>query len=149
MQEESRRQTVGTDGNRCAGGEHGKEILAGIDVGSTTTKIVAWDDAEKRSFSSYERHHADQLQSIIDRLNEFYDRFPGCRVRLCLTGSGASTAAELLGIPFVQEVTANAIALQSRYARVGTAIELGGQDAKMIFSARRMKTAFRAWRTCG
>lgn len=36
--------------NRCAGGEHGKEILAGIDVGSTTTKIVAWDDAEKRSF---------------------------------------------------------------------------------------------------
>ena len=75
----------------------------------------------------------DRLQSIIDRLNEFYDRFPGCRVRLCLTGSGASTAAELLGIPFVQEVTANAIALQSRYARVGTAIELGGQDAKMIF----------------
>ena len=120
--------------NRCAGREYGKEILAGIDVGSTTTKIVAWDDVEKKIiFSSYERHHADQLQSIIDRLNEFYDRFPGCRVRLCLTGSGASTAAELLGIPFVQEVTANAIALQSRYARVGTAIELGGQDAKMIF----------------
>ena len=62
--------------NRRAGGDYGKEILAGIDVGSTTTKIVAWDDAQKRIiFSSYERHHADQLQSIIDRLNEFYDRF--------------------------------------------------------------------------
>lgn len=134
MQEESRRQTVGTDGKQvCRRGAWERDFSGhrrGIDddkdcgLGRCGEKII---------FSSYERHHADQLQSIIDRLNEFYDRFPGCRVRLCLTGSGASTAAELLGIPFVQEVTANAIALQSRYARVGTAIELGGQDAKMIF----------------
>ena len=52
---------------------------------------------------------------------------------MCLTGSGAKPIAESLGVPFAQEVAANAIALQKKYEKVGTAIELGGQDAKMIF----------------
>lgn len=58
---------------------------------------------------------------------------PAQKVRVCLTGSGAKPIAESLGVPFAQEVAANAIALQKKYEKVGTAIELGGQDAKMIF----------------
>ena len=50
-----------------------------------------------------------------------------------MTGSGARTIAEHLGVPFTQEVVANSIALKREYAKVGTAIELGGQDAKIIF----------------
>ena len=49
------------------------------------------------------------------------------------TGSGAKPIAEQLGVPFIQEVAANAEALKSQYENIGTAIELGGQDAKMIF----------------
>lgn len=55
------------------------------------------------------------------------------KIRLCLTGSGAKPVSSILKVAFVQEVAANAIALQDKFQKVGTAIELGGQDAKMIF----------------
>ncbi|MFR7383570.1 MAG: hypothetical protein ACLUTO_03280 [Anaerostipes sp.] len=55
------------------------------------------------------------------------------KIKLCLTGSGAKPVSSILKVPFVQEVAANAIALQDQFQQVGTAIELGGQDAKMIF----------------
>ena len=84
-------------------------------------------------FSNYERHHADQLKSVLEILKKFDEKMPAQKVRVCLTGSGAKPIAESLGVPFAQEVAANAIALQKKYEKVGTAIELGGQDAKMIF----------------
>lgn len=112
------------------------EVLVGIDVGSTTTKIVVMqtDNGDyKVVFSNYERHHANQLKSVLEILKKFDKTIPGQKVRVCLTGSGAKPIAESLGVPFAQEVAANAIALQKKYDKVGTAIELGGQDAKMIF----------------
>lgn len=112
------------------------EVLVGIDVGSTTTKIVVMQTGNsdyKVVFSNYERHHADQLKSVLEILKKFDEKMPGQKVRVCLTGSGAKPIAESLGVPFAQEVAANAIALQKKYEKVGTAIELGGQDAKMIF----------------
>lgn len=112
------------------------EVLVGIDVGSTTTKIVVMqtDNGDfKVVFSNYERHHANQLKSVLEILKKFDETIPGQKVRVCLTGSGAKPIAESLGVPFAQEVAANAIALQKKYDKVGTAIELGGQDAKMIF----------------
>ena len=111
------------------------EVLVGIDVGSTTTKIVVMQTGNsdyKVVFSNYERHHADQLKSVLEILKKFDEKMPGQKVRVCLTGSGAKPIAESLGVPFAQEVAANAIALQKKYEKVGTAIELGGQDAKMI-----------------
>ena len=109
-------------------------LHVGIDVGSTTTKIAALDIKTRRVvYSDYQRHHADQVKSVSDALWKLYGNFPEGQFHLALTGSGAKRLGDALGIPYVQEVVANSIALRSKYETVGTAIELGGQDAKIIF----------------
>ena len=113
------------------------QLFVGIDVGSTTTKIVAINPKKHEILlSDYKRHNAAQAQSVQDALAFFEDKFPNARIRLALTGSGAKHLAEALGCCYIQEVVANSIALQKEYDNVGTAIELGGQDAKMIFFRR-------------
>lgn len=112
-------------------------LLVGIDVGSTTTKLVAVHPADGAMvYARYRRHHAKQLESILLALQDFAQQYPNASIQVALTGSGAKPIAEALGVPFVQEVAANAMALQRLYADVGCAIELGGQDAKMIFFRR-------------
>ena len=113
------------------------QLLVGVDVGSTTTKIVAVD-AKSRDivFSDYRRHNAAQVQSVYHAVNQLIERFPEAQVRLALTGSGAKLIAESLDVPYIQEVVANSVALRERYDNIRTAIELGGQDAKMIFFSR-------------
>ena len=119
----------------------GKVLLAGIDVGSTTTKIAAVDPENGEVvYSDYRRHHANQVQSIIRVLEGFQEKFPGVKIEPALTGSGAKPIAEKLKIPFIQEVAANALALRKKYPSVRTAIELGGQDAKIIFFRKDEKT---------
>ncbi len=115
-------------------------LLVGIDVGSTTTKIAVTDESGALLYADYRRHEAAQLASIRDMLAAVSDRFPDTPLRLALTGSGGSEAAECMGVPYIQEVVANSIALKELYGQVGTAIELGGQDAKMIFFRTDEKT---------
>lgn len=113
------------------------QLLVGVDVGSTTTKIVAVDAKSKDIvFSDYRRHNAAQVQSVYHAVNQLIERFPEAQVRLVLTGSGAKLIAESLDVPYIQEVVANSVALKERYDNILTAIELGGQDAKMIFFSR-------------
>ena len=120
---------------------NGRQLLVGIDIGSTTTKVVATDKAgEEILYTDYRRHHANQVQSVICVLKQLNERFPAARIRLALTGSGAKSIADRLGLPFVQEVVANSIALREKYSQVRTAIELGGQDAKIIFFHKEDKT---------
>ncbi|MCD8012150.1 MAG: acyl-CoA dehydratase activase [Lachnospiraceae bacterium] len=112
-------------------------FLVGIDVGSTTTKIVVTDSERKQIvYSDYKRHNAAQVHSVCLALDSFMENFPEASLRLALTGSGGGEIARRLGVPYIQEVVANSIALRSYYSDVGTAIELGGQDAKMIFFHR-------------
>ncbi|MCD7746628.1 MAG: acyl-CoA dehydratase activase [Lachnospiraceae bacterium] len=112
-------------------------FLVGIDVGSTTTKIVVTDSERKQIvYSDYKRHNAAQVHSVCLALDSFMEKFPNASLRLALTGSGGGEIAKRLGVPYIQEVVANSIALRSYYTDVGTAIELGGQDAKMIFFHR-------------
>lgn len=112
----------------------GRALPAGIDIGSTTTKVAVLDpDTGDLLYSDYRRHHADQVSSVIQIMEQLEQVFPGQTFRFCLTGSGAKPIAEALDLPFVQEVAANAAALKRWYQMVGSAIELGGQDAKMIF----------------
>ena len=118
----------------------GAVYTAGIDVGSTTTKIVILDQENNLLFSDYARHHASQEASVIRALQMAAEALPGCRLRIAMTGSGAKPIADALGVPFVQEVVANAIALKKEFPNVRTAIELGGQDAKMIFFRRDTNT---------
>lgn len=120
-------------------------LAAGIDIGSTTTKVaVLAPDNGEIVYSEYRRHHADQLQSVFHVLDTLEQQFPGQTFRLCLTGSGAKPIAEALDLPFAQEVAANAAALRRRYPAVGSAIELGGQDAKMIFFQTDPQTGARS-----
>ena len=118
-----------------------QRLFVGIDVGSTTTKIVAINpDNNKILFSNYKRHNAAQAQSVHDALSMLNEHFPDALIRIALTGSGAKRLAESLGVCYIQEVVANSIALEDHYDNVGTAIELGGQDAKMIFFGRDEST---------
>ena len=107
-------------------------LLVGIDVGSTTTKAAVIDGREM-VYSDYRRHNANQVQSVRKVLGKLAEHFPGKQMRLAMTGSGAKPIAETLRVPFIQEVVANAVALREKYPDVRTAIELGGQDAKIIF----------------
>ena len=116
-------------------------ICTGIDIGSTTTKIVAADEETKEIlYSDYRRHNAAQISSVREALERLAHAFSNCRIRLALTGSGAKLLAEKLGLPYIQEVVANSIALKRKYDSARTAIELGGQDAKIIFFQKDEKT---------
>lgn len=109
-------------------------MQVGVDIGSTTTKIVAVDQKNNEIiFSKYKRHNAHQIQSVYELLHQLEGRFPDQKVKFVLTGSGAKLLSEKTELPYIQEVVANSIALKKVYSEVGTAIELGGQDAKMIF----------------
>lgn len=109
-------------------------LFIGIDVGSTTTKAVALDaDTGTIRFSDYQRHGAAQTQSVIRILERIETMFPGAVLRLALSGSGGKPTAQHLRVPYIQEVVANALFLKKGYHQIRTAIELGGQDAKIIF----------------
>ena len=106
----------------------------GIDVGSTTVKILILD-AEKNEvvYNHYERHHAEQWNTTQRLLREVSAQFPSARFRIAVCGSGGKPIADRIGAHFIQEVVANASAVRALYPAARTAIELGGQDAKIIF----------------
>ncbi len=111
-----------------------KELLLGIDVGSTTVKVAVVDPESKDLlYSKYERHYAEQLSTVARLLQEVDSLYPDTKFRVAVCGSGGKPVANCLDIKFVQEVVANAAAVCALYPMVRTAIELGGQDAKIIF----------------
>ena len=117
-----------------------KKILqVGIDIGSTTAKIAAVEEDGTIAYSDYQRHGAQQVRSVRRLLKQLLSQMPGANFRLALTGSGAKALADRLGLPYVQEVVANSIAVRKLYQEVRTAIELGGQDAKVLFFGRDKK----------
>ena len=106
----------------------------GLDVGSTTVKAVVINpDTHEVLYSEYERHGARQAQSVAAALRRVHERFASARLRCVITGSGAAPLAEVTGAAYIQEVVANSIAVRELYPTTKTAIELGGQDAKMVF----------------
>ena len=110
------------------------ELRAGIDIGSTTVKLVIINkDTEEVLYRKYKRHNARQIQAIRDLLLEASGKFETERLRFAVCGSGGKPAADAIGASFVQEVVANAAAVQSLYPAARTAVELGGQDAKVVF----------------
>ena len=111
-----------------------KELLrVGIDVGSTTTKIIVLNEKDEIILSNYQRHHANQALSVFQTLDYFEKELKDRDLKIALTGSGAKVLSERLRLPYVQEVVANAVGIKDQYPQVRTAIELGGQDAKIIF----------------
>jgi activator of 2-hydroxyglutaryl-CoA dehydratase len=113
----------------------------GIDVGSTTTKAVLIDpQTQEILFSNYARHCAHQTQSVSDVLAEIERLFPHISFEIAICGSGGLAQADLIGAHYVQEVVANSVAIQNLYTHARTAIELGGQDAKVIFLSNETAT---------
>ena len=108
-------------------------LLVGLDVGSTTTKVYAMHEDMTEAWWGYRRHGACQTASVRAMLGELAERFPHESLRVAVTGSGARDIATALGASYVQEVVANALAISRFYPQTRCAIELGGQDAKIIF----------------
>ena len=105
----------------------------GIDIGSTTVKIAILDAQNDVIFSDYERHFADIQGSLSDLIGHAVHKLGPIKALPVITGSGGLTLAKHLEIPFVQEVIAVSAALQSYAPQTDVAIELGGEDAKIIY----------------
>jgi len=111
-----------------------KKILhVGLDVGSTTVKIVILNQQEKIMYSKYQRHFSDIKSTIADILYEAYNNFKECNITLMVTGSGGLALSKWLNINFIQEVVASTYAIENIIPRTNVAIELGGEDAKIIY----------------
>ena len=110
-----------------------KTYRAGIDVGSTTVKLVILDDAGNIIFGDYRRHHAHTQATMKSLLMKAKKELGPCLLRPNITGSGSINLGQALDIPFVQEVVAVATALKSVAPQTDVAIELGGEDAKIIY----------------
>lgn len=109
-------------------------LRLGIDVGSTTTKAVVIDAKSREIlFTKYKRHHAELRETVRLLLEEVSEKFPSRVIRAAICGSGGKPIAEEIGAYYVQEVVANAAAVRILYPQARTAIELGGQDAKIVF----------------
>ncbi len=105
----------------------------GIDIGSTTVKIAILDGEHNILFSDYRRHFANIRETLSDLLKEAYEKLGNITLYPMITGSGGLTLANHLQIPFVQEVIAVASALKEIAPKTDVAIELGGEDAKIIY----------------
>ena len=105
----------------------------GIDIGSTTVKIAILDTENNVLFSDYERHFANIQETLSDLLGRALYKLGPILVSPVMTGSGGLTLANHLEVPFVQEVIAVSTALQDYAPQTDVAIELGGEDAKIIY----------------
>ena len=106
---------------------------AGIDIGSTTVKLVLLDEQDHILFGKYVRHGARTQEALAGLLNDARLELGDCALIPRITGSGSINLGKALEIPFVQEVVAVASALQHVAPQTDVAIELGGEDAKIIY----------------
>lgn len=105
----------------------------GIDIGSTTVKIAILDDEHNILFSDYKRHYANIRETLFGLIGDASQKLGNLTLHPMITGSGGLTLANHLGIPFVQEVISVATALKELAPKTDVAIELGGEDAKIIY----------------
>ena len=108
-------------------------LRAGIDIGSTTVKLVLIDENGKTVFGEYRRHLAHTQRTLAELMAEAEEKVGKCSIKAKITGSGSINLAKALGIEFVQEVAAVAGALKRIAPKTDVAIELGGEDAKIIY----------------
>lgn len=106
----------------------------GLDIGSTTIKCVVLDEQQNLLYHTYERHYSHIVEKAAEVLAQADEAFvKGAAARLALSGSAGMGFAESCGIPFVQEVYATRIAANRYMPGTDVVIELGGEDAKILF----------------
>ena len=111
-----------------------KKILhVGLDVGSTTVKIVVMNNKLESLYTNYTRHHSDTKNTIYNVLTKLVKDFPNSSYTMALTGSGALEISKILEVPFIQEVVSCKRAVEKYIPETDVVIELGGEDAKIIY----------------
>ncbi len=106
----------------------------GIDVGSTTAKVVLFDEKQEIIFTAYRRHNADIQETILEIFKDIKkDIKKDLELQISVTGSAGMGLAEKMGLPFIQEVIASAEVVKVLYPEIRTLIDVGGEDTKLIF----------------
>ena len=113
-----------------------KSLRMGIDVGSTTVKVVLLDEQDNYLYKKYIRHYANILDTVHTLLLEAQVGHEDANVHVAITGSGGMAMADKVRIPFVQEVIAETKAIKALYPQTDVIIELGGEDAKVTYLGR-------------
>ena len=108
-------------------------LHVGLDVGSTTVKIVVMNSEKETIYENYRRHFSDTKNTVCQVLEELAEKYPQNKFTLALTGSGAMSAAKFLGVNFIQEVVACKRSVEKYIPETDVVIELGGEDAKIIY----------------
>ncbi|MBQ0078681.1 MAG: 2-hydroxyacyl-CoA dehydratase [Eubacterium sp.] len=105
----------------------------GIDVGSTTVKLIMLDENDKVTYSRYERHMSNVFETLVMLLKQLFEEIGDQELKIVITGSGGLSFAKVMGIPFEQEVVTCSAAVEALIPETDVAIELGGEDAKITF----------------
>ncbi len=113
--------------------ERYNQYRMGLDVGSTTAKIVVIDAKEEVVYSNYVRHNTKITGTVINLLKQAKAVISDGKFNISITGSAGYGLCEKLDIPFVQEVIATSVLVRHKYPGVKTLIDIGGEDSKMIF----------------
>ncbi|MDD7368891.1 MAG: acyl-CoA dehydratase activase-related protein [Berryella intestinalis] len=108
-------------------------LRIGIDVGSTTVKLAILDEQDNILYSIYQRHHSDVRATVAEVLKKSAESYGESAMTVAITGSGGLLLAQWLGLEFVQEVIASKTAVETFIPETDVCIELGGEDAKIIF----------------
>ncbi len=108
-------------------------LHVGLDVGSTTVKIVVLDDQLNNIYSNYQRHFSDTKNTVCNVLEDLINRYPDYKYTIALTGSGAMSASQFLNVEFIQEVVSCKRVVEKYIPETDVVIELGGEDAKIIY----------------
>ena len=110
-----------------------KKYNMGLDVGSTTVKLIVLDGNENIVYSEYRRHFSDIRSTIINLIKEAYDVVGECKITVGVTGSGGLSVSKWLDVDFIQEVIACTKTVEEVIPETDVAIELGGEDAKITY----------------
>ena len=108
-------------------------LHVGLDVGSTTVKIIVMNENKETIYKDYQRHYSDTKNTVCNVLEKLNSDFPNSKFTLALTGSGALSVAKFLNVSFIQEVVSCKRAVEKYIPQTDVVIELGGEDAKIIY----------------
>jgi len=105
----------------------------GVDVGSTTLKVIVLNSLDEIIYKVYKRHKTDFNALLVQELINIQSRFPDSEFTIGITGSAGMGISERTGIPFIQEIVASIEVINKEFPNTHTMIDLGGEDAKMVF----------------
>ena len=116
-----------------------KILHIGLDVGSTTVKIIVMDENQNTIYKDYQRHFSDTKNTVCNVLENLAKMYPENAFTIALTGSGAMSASKFLGIEFIQEVVSCKRSVEKYIPQTDVVIELGGEDAKIVYFGKSIE----------